>query len=98
MSTEEFWTGACTRNSPSTGRWRRDRLGWHQSSSMTRSSRNVHGILYNQMRGKSMRGKKWRYFTVDLGVRIPAGNIRCPDAGVDRGVFDSESDGPPVAP
>jgi len=52
---------------------------------------NTHGILYNLIRGKAMRGKKWRYFTVDLGVRIPAGNIRCPDAGVDRGVFDSDA-------
>jgi Uma2 family endonuclease len=50
---------------------------------------NTHGTLYNLMRGKAMRGKKWRHFTVELGVRIPAGNIRCPDAGVDRGVFDS---------
>jgi Uma2 family endonuclease len=24
-------------------------------------------------------------------VRIPAGNVRCPDVGVDRGMFDSEA-------
>jgi Uma2 family endonuclease len=44
---------------------------------------NVHGMLYNLMRGQ-----KCRYFTADVAVRIPAGNIRRPDAGIDRGAFD----------
>jgi Uma2 family endonuclease len=47
---------------------------------------NVHGILYNLLRGK-----KCRYFTADLAVRIPAGNVRRPDAGIDCGVFDREA-------
>lgn len=47
---------------------------------------NVHGMLYNLLRGKSC-----RYFTADLAVRIPAGNIRRPDAGIDRGAFDREA-------
>jgi Uma2 family endonuclease len=44
---------------------------------------NVHGMLYNLLRGK-----KCRNFTADVAVRIPAGNIRRPDAGIDCGTFD----------
>jgi Uma2 family endonuclease len=47
---------------------------------------NVHGMLY-----VLMRGKKCRYFTPDLAVRIPAGNIRRPDAGIDCGLPDDDA-------
>jgi len=43
---------------------------------------NIHGMLY-----ALLRGKKCRCFTADLAIRIPAGNIRRPDAGIDCGVF-----------
>jgi Uma2 family endonuclease len=46
---------------------------------------NVHGKLYNLMRGK-----KCGYFTADLAVRIPMGNIRRADAGIDCGVADDD--------
>lgn len=44
------------------------------------------GMLYNLLRGH-----KCRQFTADLAVRIPAGNIRRPDAGIDCGVFDRDA-------
>jgi Uma2 family endonuclease len=44
---------------------------------------NIHGMLYNLMRGQ-----RCRYFTADVAVRIPAGNVRRPDAGIDCGAFD----------
>jgi Uma2 family endonuclease len=47
---------------------------------------NVHGMLYNLMRGQ-----KCRYFTADLAVRIPMGNIRRPDAGIDCGPSDDDA-------
>jgi len=39
---------------------------------------NLHGILFNQLRGH-----RCRPFSTDTAVRIPAGNIRRPDAGID---------------
>jgi Uma2 family endonuclease len=46
----------------------------------------VLGMLYNLLRGN-----KCRQFTADLAVRIPAGNIRRPDAGIDCGAFDGDA-------
>jgi Uma2 family endonuclease len=47
---------------------------------------NAHGMLYNQLRGQ-----KCQNFTADIAVRIPAGNIRRPDVGIDRGAFDPDA-------
>jgi Uma2 family endonuclease len=47
---------------------------------------NAHGILYAQLRGH-----KCHNFTADIAVRIPAGNIRRPDVGIDRGFFDQDA-------
>jgi Uma2 family endonuclease len=47
---------------------------------------NVHGTLYNLLRGH-----KCRSFTADLAIRIPAGNIRRPDAGIDCAVPDDNA-------
>jgi Uma2 family endonuclease len=47
---------------------------------------NAQGMLYNQLRGKACRN-----FSADTAIRIPAGNIRRPDVGIDRGVFDGEA-------
>ncbi len=47
---------------------------------------SVHGMLYNLLRGK-----KCRNFTADLAVRIPMGNIRRPDAGIDCGIPDDDA-------
>jgi Uma2 family endonuclease len=44
------------------------------------------GMLYNMLRGH-----KCRHFTADIAVRIPAGNIRRPDAGVDCGLPDDDA-------
>jgi len=44
---------------------------------------SVLGMLYNLLRGH-----RCQQFTADLAVRIPAGNIRRPDAGIDCGVPD----------
>lgn len=44
---------------------------------------NVHGMLYNQLRANACRN-----FTADIAVRIPAGNVRRPDAGIDCGDLD----------
>jgi Uma2 family endonuclease len=46
---------------------------------------NALGMLYNQLRGH-----KCRQFTRDIGVRIPAGNYRRPDAGIDRGILNDD--------
>ena len=48
--------------------------------------RNAHGMLYTQLRGKNCVN-----FTVDVAVRIPAGNVRRPDVGIDCGIFDREA-------
>jgi Uma2 family endonuclease len=47
---------------------------------------NIHGTLFSQLRGN-----KCRNFTADTAVRIPAGNIRRPDAGIDCGFFDDNA-------
>ena len=47
---------------------------------------NVIGELRNQLRGAACRP-----FTADTAVRIPAGNVRLPDAGVDCGTFRDET-------
>jgi Uma2 family endonuclease len=47
---------------------------------------NLHGILFNQLRGH-----RCRAFTADTAVRIPAGNICRPDAGIDCGTFDNDA-------
>jgi Uma2 family endonuclease len=47
---------------------------------------NIHGTLFSQLRGKTCRN-----FTADTAVRIPAGNIRRPDAGIDCGLFDDDA-------
>ncbi len=44
------------------------------------------GMLYNMLRGHEC-----RHFTADIAVRIPAGNIRRPDAGIDRGLPDDDA-------
>src|SRR5262245_21177283 len=38
-----------------------------------------------------LRGTPCRPFSSDTAVRIPAGNVRFPDAGVDCGKFDDEA-------
>lgn len=43
---------------------------------------NLYGILVPQLRGRACRP-----FTADTAVRIPSGNVRRPDAGVDCGAF-----------
>ena len=45
---------------------------------------NALGMLFNLLRGN-----KCRLFTADTGVRIQAGNIRRPDAGIDCGAFNA---------
>lgn len=47
---------------------------------------NSHGLLFNLLRDH-----RCRYFTADTAVRIPAGNIRRPDAGIDCGRFDDNA-------
>lgn len=47
---------------------------------------NAQGMLYAQLRGKACRN-----FSADIGVRIPAGNIRRPDAGIDCGAFEGDA-------
>jgi Uma2 family endonuclease len=47
---------------------------------------NAQGMMYTQLRGKACRN-----FSADIAVRIPAGNIRRPDAGIDCGAFDGDS-------
>ena len=47
---------------------------------------NALGELRNQLRGSSCRP-----FSSDTAIRIPAGNIRFPDAGVDCGKFDDDA-------
>ena len=47
---------------------------------------NTIGELRNQLRGAACRP-----FTADTAVRIPAGNVRLPDAGVDCGTFRDET-------
>lgn len=47
---------------------------------------NVHGMLYNLLRGH-----KCEPFTADTAARIPAGNIRRPDAGIDCGNADDDA-------
>ena len=44
---------------------------------------NVHALLVPQLRGH-----RCRSFSADTAVRIPAGNVRRPDAGIDCGPFD----------
>jgi Uma2 family endonuclease len=38
-----------------------------------------------------LRGKQCRAFTADVAVRVPAGNIRYPDCGVDCGTFAGDA-------
>jgi Uma2 family endonuclease len=47
---------------------------------------NTQAGLYTQLRGKECRN-----FSADIAVRIPAGNVRRPDAGVDCGAFDDNA-------
>ena len=47
---------------------------------------NAHGNLH-----ALLRGKKCRAFTADIAVRIPAGNVRRPDAGIDCADFDDNA-------
>lgn len=47
---------------------------------------NAIGELRNQLRGAACRP-----FTADTAVRIPAGNVRLPDAGVDCGALRDET-------
>jgi len=44
------------------------------------------GLLYAQLRGKTC-----RQFTADIAVRIPSGNIRRPDAGIDCGTYRDDA-------
>jgi Uma2 family endonuclease len=44
---------------------------------------NAQGELYIQLRGKACRN-----FSADIAVRIPAGNIRRPDVGIDCGAYE----------
>jgi Uma2 family endonuclease len=47
---------------------------------------NAHGMLYARLRGH-----KCQNFTADIAVRIPAGNIRRPDVGIDCGIYDPDA-------
>jgi Uma2 family endonuclease len=47
---------------------------------------NAHAMLHGQLRGKNCQN-----FTADIAVRIPSGNVRRPDVGIDCGVFDREA-------
>jgi Uma2 family endonuclease len=47
---------------------------------------NVQSGLYAQLRGKECRN-----FSADIAVRIPSGNIRRPDAGIDCGALDDDA-------
>ncbi len=47
---------------------------------------NLHSLLVIQLRGHHCRG-----FSADTAIRIPAGNIRRPDAGIDCGKFDDDA-------
>lgn len=47
---------------------------------------NLIGMLFN-----ALRGHRCRRFTADFAVRIPSGNIRRPDAGIDCAPFDRDA-------
>jgi Uma2 family endonuclease len=47
---------------------------------------NAHAVLHTHLRGKKYRG-----FTADIAVRIPGGNIRRPDVGVDCADLDEDA-------
>ena len=47
---------------------------------------NAQGLMYAQLRGTACRN-----FSADIAVRVPAGNIRRPDAGIDCGAFDGNA-------
>jgi Uma2 family endonuclease len=47
---------------------------------------NAQASLHAQLRGKARRN-----FSADIAVRIPVGNIRRPDVGVDRAMFDEDA-------
>ncbi len=47
---------------------------------------NLVGILFN-----ALRGHRCRRFTADFAVRIPSGNVRRPDAGIDCAPFNRDA-------
>lgn len=47
---------------------------------------NLLGILFN-----ALRGHRCRRFTADFAVRIPSGNVRRPDAGIDCAAYDRDA-------
>ena len=60
---------------------------------MAGAKRRHDQIVVNTIRelGNQLRGAACRPFTADTAVRIPAGNVRLPDAGVDCGIFRDET-------
>ena len=60
---------------------------------MAGAKRRHDQIVVNTIRelGNQLRGAARRPFTADTAVRIPAGNVRMPDAGVDCGTFRDET-------
>lgn len=59
----------------------------------TRAKRRHDQLVVNAITelGSQLRGGRCRPFSADTAVRIPAGNIRYADAGVDCGVFRDET-------
>lgn len=47
---------------------------------------NLTGMLFN-----ALRRQRCRRFTADFAVRIPSGNIRRPDVGIDCGPYDRDA-------
>lgn len=60
---------------------------------MAGAKRRHDQIVVNTIRelATQLRGAACRPFTADTAVRIPAGNVRRPDAGVDCGTFQDEA-------
>jgi len=78
--------------------WARDRDQRHElvdgvPVAMAGAKRRHDQIVVNTIRELStqLRGAVCRPFTPDTAVRIPAGNVRLPDAGVDCGAFWDET-------
>ncbi len=78
--------------------WAQDRDQRHElvdgvPVAMAGAKRRHDQIVVNTIRelATQLRGAACRPFTADTAVRIPAGNVRLPDAGVDCGTFRDET-------
>ncbi len=78
--------------------WAQDREGRYElvdgvPVAMAGAKRRHDQIVVNVIRelATQLRGAACRPFTADTAVRIPVGNVRLPDAGVDCGVFRDDT-------